>query len=388
MDTITLYWDLTYKCNLNCIHCSASEYGDEGFIRILLEMLGNSEDKKELKYKDIEHFLNIINNSPVNVEICISPYRGESTVHSDFLKIWNELHAIDRITQLSIMSNGIMLSKYLNFMELGKTKNIALSIDGGEANVHDKIRGNGTFRRVIKSLRVIDEIKGNDPGFYLQINFVLNKINAGSLGKLFYLLEDIGIRNILINVIPVILIKGNAKVNRQVLAISFNEIIDNISKAYLDFKEVNKRREANGLSSLKLRFDFSPKQYFILLNRIKNFSASTLVLPHKTHCKVKSKQIIYITPYGNLLPCGHFAEPEVLNAFYRDMGREFPPHISSIENTYEAMQSKFFANARDWIRQVERIVQTTHPCDSCPFKRSCNTCEVYSYIWGVPDDKI
>ncbi len=387
MSTLTLYWDLTYKCNLNCIHCSASEYRNRRFIQSLLEMLGSPKNSRELRYRDIVEFLGILNSDSRVFEVFISPQRGESTIHQDFLKIWNELSTIDNIKKLSLMTNGVILYKYLKAMNLEKTKNVNISIDGGD-EIHDKIRGKGTFRRVLKSLVAVDEIKRDEPDFYLQVNFVLNKINADSLSKLFYLLKDLSIKNILVNVIPVILIRGNAKVNRRLLSIPFDEIIDNISKAYLDFKEINKRRKANGLYPLKLRFDFSPKQYFILLNRMKNFSASTLMFPHKTQCKAKSKQMIYITPYGNLLPCGHFAEPEVLNVFYKDMGREFPPHVFHIESIDEIIQSKFFVNARDWIEQVKKLVLSRHPCASCPFRGSCNVCEIYSYIWGVPDEKI
>lgn len=385
---VTVYWDLTYNCNLNCVHCSASEYRNKRFIQNLLEMLGKPMNSNELRYKHVAKFLDVLNEDTNIFEVFISPQRGESTIHPDFLKIWNELSTIENIKKLSLMTNGVKLYKYIKAMDLEKTRNICISIDGGEEEIHDKIRGNGTFKKVIKSLRAISEIKENDPNFYLQINFVLNKINSHSLGKLFYLVDDVHLKNILINIIPVILFKGNAKNNKQLLALSFNEIINSLSKAYLDFERVNKKREADGLSALKLRFDFSPRQYFIFLNQIKKFSASTLILPYKTQCKVKSRQMIYITPYGNLLPCGHFAEPEVLNVFYREMGKEYPPHISNIENVHDIMQSKFFTNARDWIRQVERRVNSRMPCNSCPFRGSCNVCKIYSYVWGVPDEKI
>lgn len=384
---ISIYWDLTYRCNLNCIHCSASEYRNKKVIQKLLSML-SSPVSRELRYWDLERFWKILDDDHYTFEVFMSPQRGESTIHPDFLKIWNELSSVSRVYRLLLMTNGTTLYKYIEKMSLDKLKNINISLDGGNEETHDRIRGKGTFKKVMKSLSAIEEVKSNDSDFYLQVNFVINKINAKTLGNLFNVIGDINIKNILINVIPVILTKGNAKNNRSLLALPFSEMITAIFKAYTDFRCANEKRASRGLPPIKLRFNFSPKQYFILLSKLKSFEKSTLILPHKTECKAKNGNLMYITPFGNILPCGHFAELEVLSEFYKNLGNTKPPHVFDVNSIQDIMESAFFINARIWITNLEKTINSAPPCSSCPFKESCNACPIYSHIWGVPDGEI
>jgi len=388
MSSLSVYWDLTYKCNLNCIHCSATDYRSEKIINKLICMF-DSPVRTELRYENVSRFLEFMeNNRLYDFKVYISPHRGESTIHPDFLTIWNELSSISTIEKLSLMTNGTTLYKLIEKMELSKLKNISVSLDGGNKETHDRIRGRGTFEKVMKSLSVIEDIKNNDPDFYLQVNFVINRINAKTLGDLFNIIENINIKNILINIIPVILIKGNAKNNRSLLALPFSEMITAMSKAYTDFRHANEKRASRGLPLIKLRFDFSPKQYFVLLSKLKSFEKSTLILPHKTECKAKNSNLMYITPFGNILPCGHFAELEVLSEFYKNLGKTKPPHVFDVNSVQDIMESTFFINARKWITNLEKTINFTSPCSSCPFKGSCNACPIYLHIWGVPDGEI
>ena len=384
-DLIQIDWHLTYNCNLNCVHCGVVRYRDKEFLKYYYPRNGVISD---LRKEDLEPLVTILKEDTSHkFVIHFSPNNGESTIHPDFVKIWNLLSSLKSVHSMGITTNGVTLYKILPKMEIEKLRNAIFSLDGNEG-AHDRIRGKGTFRRTYKSIQKIDEIKQDDDLFYLQVNFVINKLNADSLKELPLLLAELNSKNIIINVLPLGTNEGNAKVNKDILDIDEKMIIKSIMNAYQKLRVVNLKRRNQGLLPIKLRpLGFTSRQLLRIVKEIESVNFSDFIVSYngwKNSCSVYTRKKIYVDPFGNLFPCGVFASPEVLVKFYSSKGYINVPNIKDgFPSVGGILDSKFFILARKWINEIYESI----PCNSCPLKNSCTICPVYSSIWGVPCER-
>jgi len=380
-NSIQIDWHLTYNCNLNCIHCGVVRYRDKEFLRHFYPRSGSIRD---LKKEELEPFVAILSqDTSYKFAVHFSPNNGESTIHPDFVDIWNTLSSLESVHSMGITTNGIILYKILNKMEFEKLKNAIFSLDGDE-EAHERIRGKGTFKRTYRSIQKIDEIKQNDDLFYLQVNFVINGINADSLKELSLVLGELTSKNIVINILPLGTNEGNAKINEDALSVEEDIIIKSIMDAYQKLRVVNRDRRKQKMAPIKIRpLGFTSKQLLKIVRSIKNVDFSDFIISYrgwKNSCSAYSRKKIYVDPFGNFFPCGAFAAPESLAKFYSMKGYINVPNIkdgfSSID---EVLDSKFFVLAREWINELYESI----PCNSCPLKNSCTVCPIYASIWGV-----
>lgn len=139
--------DVTYRCNLKCVHCSLWDRpdGEEEMT------LGEMQDIV-LKLKD---WLNVP---------AIDILGGESFLRPETIKLIR--FATEQGLVIHITTNGTMLNDRLcrELIEMGIHK-VAVSVDGFNAATHDKTRGvPGALRRTIRGVerlrRVKQELKG------------------------------------------------------------------------------------------------------------------------------------------------------------------------------------------------------------------------------------
>jgi len=127
--------ELTNHCNLRCRHCADERHGCEG----------------DLKMETMEKVL--CNAGAYGFEH-LSFTGGEPTMHPSFFRI------LDMITgagyKFSFVSNGF------NFTEIyerllpyrDKLGGITFSLDGADEETHDRLRGKGSYRRVMQAISV------------------------------------------------------------------------------------------------------------------------------------------------------------------------------------------------------------------------------------------
>ncbi len=244
---------LTYNCNLRCMHCSVVDYRD---LHYLTEVYMPGKELKELRYDQFINFIEILENSSLDFKpiIHFSPNIGESTVHPDFLKIWNRISEMSDVNMM-LTSNGVLLWKYLREMNLEKCKSVIISIDGGTKEAHERMRGANTFKNTIKSLEMLNDIKGGDKEFYLQINTTLTKLNIDTLPKLPYLFENLESENIILNLLKFFPDTGNGFQNRKLLEISEKDIKRYLPQFVESINNVNKRRKRANKSPIKWRME-------------------------------------------------------------------------------------------------------------------------------------
>ncbi|MBR3810878.1 MAG: radical SAM protein [Agathobacter sp.] len=143
---IALQLHITGKCNLRCKHCYIEEHA------------------KELSYKEVKRAIKQFNSlirrmKKVYHENVFSQLRitgGEPFLHKDILKILR----LARRTRhfVVIMSNGTVFNKdiFQSLKRIERLQAVQVSMDGKE-DTHDRLRGNGNFKKVIQGLDLLNK---------------------------------------------------------------------------------------------------------------------------------------------------------------------------------------------------------------------------------------
>ncbi len=138
---------LTDRCNLACIYCVPKKS---------IPMLA---------HKDIATYEELLKIIEISVELGITKVRitgGEPLVRKglpDFLK---KLSEIDKIKDISITTNGILLKKYLNELKNSGLKRLNISLDTLKPDKFKLITGKDLFHNVWDSIMAAYE-KGITP---------------------------------------------------------------------------------------------------------------------------------------------------------------------------------------------------------------------------------
>lgn len=382
-------WHLTYKCNLSCLHCGAAfKYRYDKFIKSNYNVCKKKELLiDQLRYADVYPFLENLEKSGHLYSISFSPNIGESTIHPDFVDIWNHISKMNSVYSVNIITNGILFYKLIDRLSMHKLRNAIFSLDGGTAEVHNLIRGKGTFEKVLKSIRATAEQKQHDRNFTLQINYTLNNLNIDSLQYLPELVGDLK-TNIIINLLKMIDKDGNAKKNRNLLWLDFRRSLEGIKQFHLNLNKINKLRSKKNLPPMKFRVDYATKGVYRILNEmdigleefIPQFGGDL-----NSRCGAYSNSKIQIDPFGNIFPCGAFVDPVIREKFYSHYKNCIPvPNIFEYfdKDIIEIFDSQFFSLAKEWIATLDEMV----PCNRCKYHNACGFCPIYIHMWGVPNE--
>jgi len=180
----TLLWDVTKKCNLRCLHCyNASKYFQpfEGVVR---------PPRDELTTSEALHAIEVIRHGGFSH---IHLLGGEPLARPDLPQI---IHAAtERGLRVTMNSNGLLLTPPL-LAELDKAgcTQIAFSLDGGDADSHDFVRGHGTFDRTVSNIRMAcDYIQSTHSHLTCVICCVITQRNLDTLVQLPALASSLGV---------------------------------------------------------------------------------------------------------------------------------------------------------------------------------------------------
>lgn len=167
---------LTGKCNLNCSYCF---YANEMAVRHDLPTEAWLKFCLELKSLGVRS---------------LSLSGGEVFVRPD---LWEIIDAIiDARMRFSLLSNGTLITeKTIEALSLPSRRqrldSIQVSIDGASPEVHDKSRGEGSFVRAIRGLRLLKEAK-----FPVTSRLTINRYNVDDIENVAaLLLDDVGLKS-------------------------------------------------------------------------------------------------------------------------------------------------------------------------------------------------
>src|SRR3978361_1606640 len=130
---ICLTWELTYACNLSCVHCLSSS---------------GRRDPRELTTAQCEAVIDELQAMQV---FYVNIGGGEPTVRPDF---WHLLdYAVRHRVGVKFSTNGIKLDRK-RAAQVAATDyvDVQISLDGATAEVNDRVRGEGSFATAVRAL--------------------------------------------------------------------------------------------------------------------------------------------------------------------------------------------------------------------------------------------
>jgi len=335
----------------------------------------------------LQKFLSLLDSNNCKFRVNFSPNAGESTIIKGFVDIWNTVSRRKGVRSLTLTTNGSKFHVIIKNLDLTKLESVTLSLDGSQERIHDCIRGPGSFKAVITSMKMLEKMAcGKDSkSFDIQINYTLNGLNASSLSSLPYVLGNFT-HPLLINIIKVSLAQGNAKRNERILSISSSQATDSVREFFEELARINDARQENGLGRIRCRLQgFTAREIFSIIKRVKRIVYDDFLLyaGEGRFCGVLMKGRVVIDPFGNVFPCLEFTYKEVLNDFLRKFGKLEIPHISTISSMDGVLYDRFFECARDWIGELYLFENL--PCADCSFSSTCTVCPIETHYRGLPD---
>ena len=166
---ICLTWELTYACNLECVHCLSSS---------------GRRDPDELDTEQCKRFLDDLRDLQV---FYINIGGGEPMVRRDFFEIVE--HAVGNGIGVKFSTNGAFIDPE-NARRLAAMDylDIQISLDGTTAEVNDAVRGKGSFDTAIRAMENL-----RDAGFgRFKISVVVTRHNVDQLDDFKALADSFG----------------------------------------------------------------------------------------------------------------------------------------------------------------------------------------------------
>ena len=157
---ICLTWELTYACNLACVHCLSSS---------------GRRDPRELSTAECKAVIDELERMQV---FYVNVGGGEPTVRSDFWLLVD--YATSHHVGVKFSTNGVKIT-------LGVAKqlvasdyvDVQISLDGATASVNDAVRGAGSYDIALQAMRHLA-----DAGFAgFKISVVVTRHNVDQLDK-------------------------------------------------------------------------------------------------------------------------------------------------------------------------------------------------------------
>ena len=130
---ICLTWELTYACNLQCVHCLSSS---------------GRRDPRELTTEECEAVIDELQRMQV---FYINIGGGEPTIRKDF---WHLVrYAVNHGVGVKFSTNGSGIdAEVAEQLAESDYVDVQISIDGADADTNDHVRGEGSFATAVRAM--------------------------------------------------------------------------------------------------------------------------------------------------------------------------------------------------------------------------------------------
>jgi mycofactocin radical SAM maturase len=157
---ICLTWELTYACNLSCVHCLSSS---------------GRRDPRELSTAECRAVIDELERMQV---FYVNIGGGEPTVRPDFWDLVD--YATEHHVGVKFSTNGIKITPDVaRRLAASDYVDVQISLDGATAEVNDAVRGTGSYATALRAM-------GNlaDAGFAgFKISVVMTRHNVDQLDE-------------------------------------------------------------------------------------------------------------------------------------------------------------------------------------------------------------
>ncbi len=268
MKKFYIQWHIIDRCNLRCKHCYQDIFSKE----------------RELDFHGLKEIADnlIFTMKKWEAKVDIAITGGEPLLKKELFDLISYLQNSDLIGNISLITNGTLLSGYLNELEkFKKMKEIKISLDGISEETNDLIRGERTFSKVMENVR--KGIRGKIP-FILM--FTVMKKNLLDIEFLPDFTKREGFKGFIIErFFPL----GTGK-KLESLVLSGNEFLSVWLRILEEFGYTAKKEDLIKFRAIKVLF---------YKEKAKIFGSECIV----------GKDGIALLPDGTVLPCRRFILP-------------------------------------------------------------------------------
>jgi mycofactocin radical SAM maturase len=155
---ICLTWELTYACNLACVHCLSSS---------------GRRDPRELSTAECKAVIDELERMQV---FYVNIGGGEPTVRPDFWELVD--YATAHHVGVKFSTNGVRITpEVARRLAASDYVDVQVSLDGATAQVNDAVRGPGSYATALRAMSALAE--AGFRGFKLSV--VVTRANVGQL---------------------------------------------------------------------------------------------------------------------------------------------------------------------------------------------------------------
>lgn len=166
---ICLTWELTYACNLSCVHCLSSS---------------GRRDPKELSTDECKAVIDELERMQV---FYVNIGGGEPTVRPDFWELVD--YATAHHVGVKFSTNGVKITPEIaRRLAASDYVDVQISLDGATAEVNDAVRGRGSYDTAVRAMRNLAE--AGMRGFKLSV--VATRHNVEQLDQFKTLADEYG----------------------------------------------------------------------------------------------------------------------------------------------------------------------------------------------------
>lgn len=329
----SVYWYLSFRCNLACKHCApqSSPLFDTSGDLTEEECLQAVEQFKELKATTV-----ILSG-------------GEPLLHPSFKRIMRAL--TDANLAVGIETNGMLLTQptvafLRELLDQGHKISFAVSLDGGDAPSHDFLRGPGSFTKVLAGLRNLLDV-----GIHVQLQVVMGKQNRDTIANLYAIAEEMQVVRLQFAFLHEV---GRAKEYLDQINLNWDEIYE-VQRQILSSLERHPVPTILKLPPAVILPELLPR-----LGRAREKGDKLMGLA--VSC---SFPIISVLPDGNITVCAHTRDEE--DARFGNI-RDTTLLQSWLRNGFDEMREAYVE--ADWLKGI---------CGDCVFKFQCKgSCRAYA----------
>jgi radical SAM protein with 4Fe4S-binding SPASM domain len=164
--------ELTYGCNLHCVHCYTDCYNRPDLI------------KREMSYGEVIRVLDDLHNAGV-LWVCLTG--GDIFMRRDFLEIY--AHAKKRGFLITLFTNGTLFTEAIaDYLKAHPPFSIEVSCHAATEETFDRItQVKGSFRRFLEGARLLRE-----RGLPIKVKTKVMTVNRHELDQMKAFVEDLG----------------------------------------------------------------------------------------------------------------------------------------------------------------------------------------------------
>lgn len=166
---ICLTWELTYGCNLSCVHCLSSS---------------GRRDPRELDTAECKAVIDELQRMQV---FYVNIGGGEPTVRPDFWELVD--YATAHQVGVKFSTNGIRLTPdRARRLAASDYVDVQVSLDGATPEINDAVRGRGSYATATRALRNLADAGFRDT----KISVVMTRQNVSQLDDFKTLADELG----------------------------------------------------------------------------------------------------------------------------------------------------------------------------------------------------